>query len=99
MEEKKNNVVDMKPQSEKMPYEQLENIAHQLSEQTRQLYSKLQAANMTNMFKRLDYLFKVIEFGHVFNHDFLERCVEEIENYMTIPEESDDAEHQEDETE
>lgn len=47
--------------AEKMSYEQLENIAHQLSEQAKQLYAKLQEANMTNIFKRLDYLFKVIE--------------------------------------
>ena len=45
----------------KMSYEQLENIAHQLSEQAKQLYTRLQEANMTNMFKRLDYLFKIVE--------------------------------------
>ena len=49
---------------EKMSYEQLENVAHQLSEQSRQLYAKLQEANMANMFKRLDYLFKVVENAH-----------------------------------
>ena len=52
---------------EKMSYEELENIAHQLSEQSRVLMQKLQEANMGNMFKRLDYLFKIIEFEHRFD--------------------------------
>ena len=98
MEEQKNNVVELKPQMqeaerpEKMSYEQLENIAHQLSEQAKQLYAKLQAANMTNMFKRLDYLFKVVENGHVFNQEFLNSCIAEIEEHMTIPEEAESTE-------
>ena len=95
MEEKKATakVVEMKPQeteqSQKMSYEQLEQVAHQLSEQARQLYSQLQKSNLTNMFKRLDYLFKVVENGHMFKQDFLERCVSEIEDIMTVPEESE----------
>jgi hypothetical protein len=105
MEEQKNNVVEMKPQMqeaarpEKMSYEQLENVAHQLSEQAKQLYAQLQAANMTNMFKRLDYLFKVVENGHVFNQEFLNKCVAEIEEHITIPEEVEEIENKENETE
>ena len=88
MEEQKKKVVEMKPQvqrPEKMSYEQLENVAHQLSEQNRQLFAKLQELNMANMFKRLDYLFKVIENGHMFKQDFLEKCIAEIESLITIP--------------
>ena len=92
MEEQKKKVVKMQPATkderpEKLSYEQLENVAHQLSEQAKQLYMKLQAANMSNMFKRLDYLFKVIENGHMFKQDFLEKCIAEIEELMTVPEE------------
>ena len=92
MEEQKKKVVKMQPATkderpEKLSYEQLENVAHQLSEQTKQLYMKLQAANMSNMFKRLDYLFKVVENGHMFKQDFLEKCITEIEELMTVPEE------------
>ena len=95
MEEQKGKVVEMQPTTketerpEKMSYEQLENIAHQLSEQAKQLYMKLQDANMSNMFKRLDYLFKVVENGHMFKQDFLEKCIAEIEEIMTVPEETD----------
>lgn len=105
MEEQKKNVVEMKPQMqetarpEKMSYEQLENVAHQLSEQAKQLYAQLQAANMTNMFKRLDYLFKVVENGHVFSQEFLNKCVAEIEEHITIPEEVEETENKENETE
>lgn len=75
------------PNPEKLSYEQLENVAHQLSEQNRQLYAKLQEMQVSNMFKRLDYLFKVVENTGVFSIDFHTRCVEEIESLMTIPEE------------
>ena len=104
MEEQKEKVVEMQPTTketerpEKMSYEQLENIAHQLSEQTKQLYMKLQAANMNNMFKRLDYLFKVVENGHMFKQDFLDKCINEIEEIMTVPDEPENNNTAEDNT-
>ena len=86
----------VKVQNEEMPkkmsYEQLENIAHQLSEQSRQLYTKLQEANMVNVFKRLDYLFKVVEHSSVFNRRFVGKCINEIEELMTIPESDENPE-------
>lgn len=91
MEEKKEQTVNTteNQRPEKMSYEQLENIAHQLSEQAKQLYAKLQEANMNNAFKRLDYLFKVLDYREVFSTEFYVKCVEEIEEFMTIPEEDD----------
>jgi len=85
MEENTQKVEAKKP--EKMSYEELENVARQLSEQTRQLYTKLQEMNMVNMFKRLDYLFKVAEFSHMFNTEFVTTCTQEIQDLLTIPEE------------
>ena len=101
MEEQKGKVVEMQPTAketdrpEKMSYEQLENIAHQLSEQVKQLYMKLQAANMGNMFKRLDYLVKVGENGHMFKQYFLEKCIAESEEIMTVPEETEEDDKEE----
>lgn len=95
MEEQKKKVVEMKPQvqrPEKMSYDQLESVAHQLSEQNRQMFAKLQELNMVNMFKRLDYLFKVIENGHMFKQDFLEKCIAEVESLMTVPEQEEESE-------
>ena len=97
MEENKETKVEMGPtpetaRPEKMSYEQLENIAHQLSNQAKQLYAKLQEANMVNMFKRLDYLFKVVENAHAFNEEFAAKCVAEIEDLMTVPETEEETE-------
>lgn len=74
----------------KMSYEQLEDVAHQLSEQVRQLYAKLQESNLENMFKRLDYLFKVIENAYAFNEEFVSKCTSEIESLMTLPDNEDE---------
>jgi hypothetical protein len=64
----------------KMSYEELERVANDL-------YIRLQNADMSNMFKRLDYLFKVTEFKDSFTPTFVENCVKEIEMMMTIPSE------------
>lgn len=80
---------NLKDRPEKMSYEQLENIAHQLSEQVQQLYAKLQESNMVNAFKRLDYLFKVLENSTEFKEEFVSKCAAEIESVMTITPEED----------
>lgn len=85
MEENTQKVEAMEPK--KMSYEELENVARQLSEQTRQLYAKLQEMNMVNMFKRLDYLFKVVELPHIFTTEFVTTCAQEIQDLLTVPEE------------
>lgn len=71
----------------KFTYEELENIAGNLSSQVQQLTARLQEANMFNVFKRLDYCFKVIENANAFNHDFVNTIVTEVEAAMTIKEE------------
>ena len=93
MEEQKEKVINMQSEAErpeKMSYEQLENVAHQLSEQAKQLYMQLQNAKMRNMFIRLDYLFIVVDNSHMFKLDFVNKCINEIEDFMTIPEETED---------
>lgn len=71
----------------KLTYEELENAAHQLSEQSRQLYTRLQEAELSNLFKRLDYLFKVLDFNTFFPEEFVDNCAKEILDIMTIPKE------------
>jgi hypothetical protein len=85
---------------EKMSYEQLENVAHQMSEQSRNLYTQnqqlakaLEESNMTNMFKRLDYLWAVIHSNSMFLTDeFRKRCGEEFMTVMTVPQEEEKSE-------
>lgn len=68
----------------KLSYEQLEEVAKQLSTQVQQLYTKLQETNIQGVFKRLDYLFKVVEFSHMFDMGFVNICIEEIQDILTI---------------
>lgn len=88
MAKKEVEMVAAQPKNEKLTYEQLENICHQLSEQSRTLYQRLQEADMTNLFKRLDYLFAVVENFEKFPTEFAQKCVEEIVASMTLPEKS-----------
>ena len=82
--------MEEKKETKKLSYEELENVCHQLSEQSQTLYRKLQEANMSNMFKRLDYLFAVVENKVAFPEDFVKKCVDEIITSMTIPEETEE---------
>ena len=87
MEEKKETVAE---QPKRFTYEQLEQIAGNLSTQVQQLSARLQEANMFNMFKRLDYCFKVLEVAPtlsatMFSPGFVEKCAKEIEELMTPP--------------
>lgn len=80
MEEKKVN------ESKQLSYEELKNIAGQLQQQNMQLRQALQRANYENLFKRLDYLFKVLDNAHMFDIDFVEECTTEIQESIRIPE-------------
>ena len=82
--------MEEKKETKKLSYEELENVCHQLSEQSQTLYRKLQEANLNNMFKRLDYLFAVIENKSSFPEDFVKKCTDEIVTTMTLPEEPAD---------
>lgn len=74
---------------QKMSYGELEQVAAQLSQQSQQLYARLQQADMTNMFKRLDYLFKVVENHNQFPVEFVTMCVTEIMNMMDMQDTED----------
>lgn len=74
----------------KYSYEELENICHQLSEQARTLYTQLQEANLSNIYTRLSFLFKVMENAAMFDDDFTDKCSNEIVRLMAV--EEDDSE-------
>lgn len=75
--------------TKELSYDELKNVAGQLQQQNIQLRQALQRANYENLFRRLDYLFKVIENSAVFSEEFVVACVEEIEDSIKVPEESD----------
>lgn len=73
-------------ETQKLSYEQLEQIAAQLSQQVQTLYAKLQEAEVSNMLSRLKFLFKVVQNDVKFPAEFVKKCVEEIVEVMTIKE-------------
>lgn len=82
----------------KLSYEELENVCHQLSAQAQQLNTQnqqlrvaLNEANLTNLYKRLDYLFEVINKDNPYlSVDFKKQCASEIETLMATPEQPED---------
>lgn len=89
----KKEVTMKKGDTPKMSYDDLVATCHQLRDQVTTLYSELQRVNNTNFFKRLDYLFAVVENAEIFEDyskkDFVQYCVDEISETMTLSEDSD----------
>lgn len=100
MEEKKSNISVVNENEEpkedkKLSYEQLNNICSQLYQENQNLTRQIQQLNISNMFRRLDYLFKVLEFEAVIKDpEFINNCVSEIRDAMTIPQTDEDKEEE-----
>ena len=107
MEEKNAKEVSMAPSEEKtqkLSYEELNQACAELSQQNAQLrdyaqklYKQMQQMDMAYQFKRLDYLFKVIETANSnklwqFSEEFINMAFKEIEETLTIPEEEEENE-------
>lgn len=97
MEEKKNKVVKMEGKNaknekqQKLTYEQLNQACQELFQQNQRLVQQLREANMVNFFKRLDYLFKVVEFASTFKDgEFVNTCIDEIKDSMIVREEPEE---------
>lgn len=71
-----------------LSYDQLKEVAAQLQHENQQLRSTLIRVDYSNTFKRLDYLFKVLDNYVHFDDDFVASCIKEIQDMMTIKEES-----------
>ena len=71
-----------------LSYDQLKEVAAQLQHENQQLRSTLVRVDYSNTFKRLDYLFKVLDNYIHFDDDFVASCIKEIQDMMTIKEES-----------
>ena len=93
-EQKKAKSVNMNAadstQQKKLTYDQLNDACIQLSQQNRQLIMRNRELENFAMNKRLDYLFKVLEYSNKFSSDFIVSCVSEIEQAMTIPQEPEE---------
>ncbi len=88
------------PEVRKLSYEELENTAHQLSEQSRQLYMQnqklnqaLQESNLANFYERLKWLWTVITSTTPYiSEGFKQKCGAEFEVLMTQPEQEPEEE-------
>ena len=69
--------------------EQLVGMLHQLFEENKKLRNVIEEMNMTNLFKRLDYLFRIItEDNKYLTDEFKDKCAKEIEFLMTQEQET-----------
>ena len=90
-----NNAPEGAPQ--KLTYDQLNHACAELSEQNQQMQSyikrlraQIQELADENMMKRIDYLFKVLEYNTMFDADFVGDCIAEIKGSLIIPESKDE---------
>lgn len=74
-----------KDTKQKLTYEQLNEACNQLFQQNKQLTMRLREVEQFLGNRRMDYLFKVIEFSTLFHSDFVVNCVDEIEEAMKMP--------------
>ena len=74
---------------QKLTYEQLNDACQQLFQQNQRLIQRLKENNIEVMFKRLDYLFKVLEHSALFSDPyFVSACADEIKDAITVKGES-----------
>lgn len=101
MEENQNKTVNMagkevkKEEIKKISYEDLQKAAGQLYQQNQQLIAKCkqyeeQIQRLNNVEVRLHYLFEVLDKGSYFDNDFIDVCVNEVKEIMTIKEEPEE---------
>jgi hypothetical protein len=101
MEENQNKTVNMtgkevkKEEPKKISYEDLQKAAGQLYQQNQQLIAKCkqyeeQMQRLNNVEVRLHYLFEVLDKGSYFDNDFIDVCVNEVKEIMTIKEEPEE---------
>lgn len=92
-EETKAKVVEMQPTKESVKtYEELVAENNQIKQQAEAMYRQMQQMNMANVFKRLEFLFKIVENRTAFPEEFKNKCIMEIVNLITIPENKDEGE-------
>lgn len=91
MEENKKteNKVEDKKNSKKLSYEELENAANQimmqydvLRKENTNLKEKLQQLQLNDIYTELNFRFRVIENAKAFDSNFVEYCVNSIQEIM-----------------
>lgn len=68
----------------KLSYEELENVANQLNQQSQSLFKRLQEMTLNNFFTRLSFLFDIVRNSEKFPKDFVDEVVGEIVSSIRI---------------
>lgn len=76
-------------EEKKLSYEELKTITGQLQQQNAFMREQLMKARNEEMYKRIDYLFKVLENDKMFDVEFVANVALEITQILTIQEESE----------
>lgn len=71
-------------EEKKLSYEELKTVAGQLQQQNTFMREQLMKARNEEMYKRIDYLFKVLENGVMFDVQFVADVALEITNILKI---------------
>lgn len=75
MEEKNKKEKKVTNDSQKLTYEQLEQVANNLNNQCKQMYDKLmEAQKIIADFNEIGMLLSIIEVGENFDSEFINRC-------------------------
>ena len=69
--------------------DQQNNIIGQMNKKLQSAYQQINSMMMDNTFKRLDFLFKVLDHAINFEDSFVEKATKEITSIMTPPEEDE----------
>lgn len=82
--------MEEKTETTKLTYEQLEQAAMQLQQRLMMAENRLRSIDFASM--RLTWLFKVIENKDSFSEEFINKSSKEIEELLTLEEETPEAE-------
>lgn len=78
---------EVKSAGNTLSYEKLKQLANSLSIENNQLNRKLEQCSLfINSINRLDYLLKIIEQRDAYDDVFIQDCIKEIKEIMTLPE-------------
>lgn len=72
-----------KAEEKKLSYDELKNVCGQLQQQNAFMREQLLKSRNEELYKRIDYLFKVVENKQAFSNVFYDNVVNEIEDILT----------------
>ena len=90
MEETTDKVEEPKNTINDLSKEQLIELVGKLEMSNRQMYSSLKNQDISNTFKRLDFLYKTVELSkEIKDAEFINYCINEIKELMIIKQEQE----------